>query len=497
MAISTKGIGQLDLSSGISSKNNLKSKDKEGAANSFSSLINMSSGNFKDDTDKISNNKLTNNVDSVNAADKASGINKTDDTGIKKSVDNKPADDKADVKDTSVENTDNDVNKKISDKEVIPNEKADSDKNMQDVTPDAQDVYDLAEKLASLINQITDILKDMLGIGDEELEENLSVLDMNFSDLLNLDNVNEFVLYSKGATEVDILIDEQLASVINDISEDISEIIASFDEFDIQAENIPVDTQETTYFVDMKDVAEKADEIFANPKEEAVKLPEEESKDEGSFIPKNVDNNISDAGRMMTFNTSSDNTGKNSSSQEFSSSNESVINNLNNAINNVVQENVVEANEFTEGVSQADIIRQVVDEIKANMTNEVQSLELRLNPESLGKVQITVSARNGIMQAQIIAETEAAKNAIEANIASLRETFNNQDLKVEAVEVTIAEYGFFEGQEQDMPDDNNPNKSNGRNINVNSGDVTDETNDDEQLETEIMRAQGNSVSYSI
>lgn len=496
MAISTKGISQLDLSSGIGSKNNLKSKDKEGAVDSFSSLINMSSGNFKDDTDKISDTKLTNDVDSIKSAPNTAVNNKSDDIQNGKSSDNKTGEENA-ADDVSAKKIDNDVNKNINDKEVVSNDNVNSDKAIPDQASVEEEIESLAEKLAALINQITDILKDMLGIGDEELEENLSVLDMNFSDLLNMDAVNEFVLYSKGATEVDILIDEQLSSLISDISEDISDIIASFEEFDVEAETVTVELQDEKTIIDMKDISQKADEILTNPEEENIVVKKDETSEEGSFIPKNVDNNISDAGRMMTINTGSENNSRNSQSRDFGSSNESIINNLNNAINNVAQENVSETGEFVEGVSQAEIIQQVVDEIKANVTSDIQTLEMRLNPESLGRVQITVSARNGIMQAQIVAETEAAKTAIEANIATLRETLNNQDLKVEAVEVTIAEYGFFEGQEQDMPEENNQGQPTGRNIRVNSGDALEETNDDEQLETEIMRAQGNSVSYSI
>lgn len=483
MAISTKGIGQVDLSSGIMSKNSLKSKAEEGAVDSFSSLINMTSTNVNNEKGKISDGDLTNNY--VDSVDKSDSIQKNDNPNGKQ----------IETADKNVSEGQNKVNDKKEaygsvenavDKETVEI----SDKNVE------SEIENLADMLASLINQITDILKDMLGIGDEELEENLSVLDMNFTDLLNNEGVNEFVLYSKGATEVDILIDEQLASLLSDINEDISEVLASFEKFDIEAESVSINIDNNNIVVDMKEISTKADEILSNPEDEKVAVDTKKEEDETSFIPKNADNNISDAGRMTSFNISRDNNGNNSS-QNFNSSNESIMNNLNNAVNNAAVENINDSNEFVEGVSQADIIRQVVDEIKANVTNEIQTLEMRLNPESLGRVQISVSQRNGVMQAQIVAETEAAKTAIEANIATLRETFNNQDLKVEAVEVTIAEYGFFEGQEQDMPDENNSNQSNGRNIRVNTQDSMDEVNEDEQLETEIMRAQGNSVSYSI
>lgn len=149
---------------------------------------------------------------------------------------------------------------------------------------------------------------------------------------------------------------------------------------------------------------------------------------------------------------------------------------------------------FTNRVSEADIVRQIIDEIKVNMSRETTSLELQLNPEHLGKVQISVSTRNGIMQAQIVTENEAARHAVEASMASLRETFDNQGLKVEAVEVMVATYEFFgNGKEQQgSPKGRNADRA-GKSI---SGGFEDENIEDgEQLEQEMMQAQGNTVSY--
>ena len=273
----------------------------------------------------------------------------------------------------------------------------------------------------------------------------------------------------------------------------------AFEAFDLSSEAVEIDGESGNLSIDLNDIISKADELLesSGENEEETLVNTENDNEKGSFINKNADNNISEGIRTIIPETSG-NSDRNNSSNSFNNSNESIINNLNNAINNVVSEETAVSGEFTESVSQADIIRQVVDEIKANVTNEVTSLEMRLNPESLGRVQITVSARNGIMQAQIVAETEAAKNAIEANIAALRETLNNQDLKVEDVEVTIASYGFFEGQEDNMQEENGERKSKGKNMGINSnGNITDEVTDEDQIESEMMRAQGNSVSYSI
>lgn len=44
-----------------------------------------------------------------------------------------------------------------------------------------------------------------------------------------------------------------------------------------------------------------------------------------------------------------------------------------------------------------------------------------LNPERLGSVHVTVSAKNGILTAQIAAQNEQVKTALENQMTTLRE----------------------------------------------------------------------------
>ena len=122
-------------------------------------------------------------------------------------------------------------------------------------------------------------------------------------------------------------------------------------------------------------------------------------------------------------------------------------------------------------------------------------MTLQLNPETLGRVQISVIQKNGIMQAQIIAENETAKNAIDANIALLQESLEHQELKVESVEVMVASYAFFNHQEQ-QSNEQNSNQARRRTALGGLEGFEEEVADD-NLENEILKAQGNSVNYSI
>ena len=173
-----------------------------------------------------------------------------------------------------------------------------------------------------------------------------------------------------------------------------------------------------------------------------------------------------------------------------------VISNLNQAMAQVTVEEI-STTPFDTSVTQADIIRQIVDEIKLNLSKDVTSMTLQLNPEQLGKVQIHVSTKNGVMQAQIIAETEAAKAAVESGLAALKEAFENRDLKVDAIEVMVGTTDYFmeeNGAEAQM--EQKEHKSGNLTGAVNyAGGSDDDINENASLETEMMKAQGNQVNY--
>ena len=147
------------------------------------------------------------------------------------------------------------------------------------------------------------------------------------------------------------------------------------------------------------------------------------------------------------------------------------------------------------GISES-IMNQILDGISANISEEMTSLELQLNPESLGKVSVTVSAKEGVLTAQIAAQNEIAKEAIESQISVLKESFENQGLKVENVEVTLASKSFDQNLSNESSGENGQSKSR-RHI---SQEELDEINgiraiEEEKLVEEVLKELGTTVSY--
>lgn len=170
---------------------------------------------------------------------------------------------------------------------------------------------------------------------------------------------------------------------------------------------------------------------------------------------------------------------------------------------NIAPETPVAATEPLSQVDTQNIIRQINDYMRLNVSGPETSLEMQLNPANLGRVGINISVREGAVTAQIAVENATVKQALESQMVTLRENMNNQGLKVEAVEVTIASHEFEQnlengaptGQQQSQP--GGEGRQNERNRNLNLQDLTaeglEEMPEDQQLAARIMKDNGNSM----
>ena len=149
---------------------------------------------------------------------------------------------------------------------------------------------------------------------------------------------------------------------------------------------------------------------------------------------------------------------------------------------------------FQADVQQTEILQQLVERIRVFQGNDVQKMEVQLYPEHLGKVQIQVAMKSGVMTAQITAETEIAKRAIESQLVQLKENFEQQNLKVDAVEVSVATSGFQSEQERQDGMNKQEEKTTVRRRGL-RGMNLEEEEPEEEAEAEVLKAQGASVEF--
>lgn len=152
-------------------------------------------------------------------------------------------------------------------------------------------------------------------------------------------------------------------------------------------------------------------------------------------------------------------------------------------------------------VDALDIIEQIAENVKVVLTNDSTSMEMQLNPENLGKIYLNVSTKEGTVNAQIAAQNEAVKAALEVQIATLRDNLNQAGVKVDAIEVTVASHEFErnleQNQHQDEQQESPAGQSARRNIRMDSLDeLTGLMTEEEALVAQIMKDNGNSVDLT-
>ena len=115
--------------------------------------------------------------------------------------------------------------------------------------------------------------------------------------------------------------------------------------------------------------------------------------------------------------------------------------------------------------------------------------------EALGKINLTVVAKDGQITASITAQNDVVKAVIESQLIQLKETLASQGLKVTDVEVTVANQGFNRSF-----DDNNGNakeqKSNAHKKFRGIEELLDVDNGfEETVMDRIIESEGSSVNF--
>lgn len=144
---------------------------------------------------------------------------------------------------------------------------------------------------------------------------------------------------------------------------------------------------------------------------------------------------------------------------------------------------------------------------RAFASAEGTTLQMQLNPESLGRLVLTVTEKHGNVTAQITATNEQVKEALQTQMVELHSTLQAQGIKVEAVEVTVAAHEFEQNldgntsanaQMQEQGDSQAQGRSGGRrNLDQSmlqgiDGQLTEE----EALAAQVMRDNGGSIDYT-
>lgn len=151
------------------------------------------------------------------------------------------------------------------------------------------------------------------------------------------------------------------------------------------------------------------------------------------------------------------------------------------------------------------IYHQVIETVKVRMSPDTTSLELSLNPQNLGKVSVEVASKEGTVSAQFRVQDAMAKAALESQVVELKNTLNEQGIKVEAIEVTVASHEFERNLEENQKDQqkledaaremNERAAGNRRNLHLGIEEgIPDDMTEAEELMAKMMSENGNRMS---
>ena len=354
---------------------------------------------------------------------------------------------------------------------------------------------DNSDKLTDAGEKIKDFLKEKLGVTDEEFEKAMADLGLCMQDLLQPANLTDLVVELTGVEDAVAIItnaglSETLTDVIDYAKQLVSDVQAGRELTPVPAEVVQTvdtaqaDTQENTVAM----AAPVAKEI--QPQEEAQDNTAAESTAvledvlKSKLTLEGAENKTSDSG-----------TGKqeNAQTQTKAEAVNEIAGNLSQNIQDVFANAVQEAAQ----VNPVEVVRQVVDAVKVIQKESLQSIEVQLNPE---KLHITVSARNGVLTAEIATQNEQVKRAVESQMSMLKENLESQGIKVDAVEITVQSHAFEGGQnlQGNNSQQEKAGKEGKRHLDLSSLDELsdDELSEDEAAAKNAVMNENSSVEYT-
>ena len=336
------------------------------------------------------------------------------------------------VKTAKDQNTTDTKNTK-ADTDVVDKKQNAADTGKADKTDKSKQDNKSDEKVNDVVQNVKDTIKEELDVSDEDIAKAMEVLGITDNDLLSVVKVTELVSALTGADSITLITDDDMSGkltsvldAVNTAQEDVADML-----------NTDVDD---AVLVVRTDAVVKKDTDETAVKNTDSSITDNQSVPETESLSDVLAAKVTAQGSSKHEESTGEHTGEqNHNTQSYGSVADSIIQSMKDSFADIVTED-------TSRVSEADIVNQVIDQIKLSSGRELTSIEVMLNPERLGSVHVTVTAKNGILSAQIAAQNEQVKTALENQVTALKENFQNQGIKVEAVEITVMTHQFEAGQ---------------------------------------------------
>lgn len=339
---------------------------------------------------------------------------------------------------------------------------------------------------------VEDIVKDVLKLDDDQMDAILAAMGITVLQLLDPQILQQFVLTAEGAGDItDMLTSEMMLADYQMIlqqfaqmPEGVSEILAQMEPVSEDDANLQGILQELT----------------------AVKPEQAPVVSDGEVLQKAVNTQEP----AILGQTPSSDSSKTMSGESNASSTESFVQTSQpqtdasvEAVPFAQQFDLQGAREVQDAPmpnQSVQIIEQIVRQMRVSVTDTTSTMEMQLNPERLGKVLLTISAKEGMMTANFTVQTEEARLALESQMYQLRDTLEQKEIKVEAVSISVSDFSFAQGGGDDA-DSKNLEQGDGKSRRFQFEDSEEEAQEASDKEAErvrksVMRDHGGSVDFT-
>ncbi len=371
------------------------------------------------------------------------------------------------------------------------------------------------EKIQESGKKLVEEVAEEMDVTEEEVVAAMEILGMTAMDLLNPDNMKQLLMELSGnSDEISLVTNEGLYTNLQNLLGAVEETL------DNLAQELGISEEELTGLIEQMASEADADEVVETP-QEAPEVNLEGMKDYNVSVTKDgetvqVKVEVDDASgnktvqqevvepQHLTEQTQDKPAGRqNFEENKGQEHNGNFLQQMTAARNNTMADSITPETTYqsAQNVQTEEITNQILEYMRIHIKADTQEMEMQLHPASLGTVNVQLTAKDGAITAQFTTQNEMVRAAVESQLIQLKEQFEEQGIKVDAVEVTVASHQ--DGQQftqngEEMQQDNQKSGKASRRINLDDleeEEGLEEMEDSERIAVEMMRQNGNSIDY--
>ena len=342
--------------------------------------------------------------------------------------------------------------------------------------------------LSDMVQQILQQITDQLGVSQEEVLQAMDTLGISMEDLSQ--NMAALLTELTGADQMAVLTDETLYTQVSELTEAVEQTIEEL------ADDLGMDKEQLTALL-QDSVKTQEEPVVVVEQELAAPVNDVQPENTGDQEVQTVA--ATDIEAEQPRETKRD---ESSDMQQQMQDMQKPTENL-----QQIQSSATAVEQSTERFDlqrTQEIIDQIADYVKIHSSEKLTSMEIELNPASLGSVNLHVSSKGGVISAQLYAQDEAVRAALESQVAVLKESLEAQGMKVDAIEITEHSHQLEQNLDQngDRQESTEAQKKPGRRL-LNLDELPEEEAYEEEmtqaekLQIEMMRMGGNKLNFQV